>query len=522
VSDHRGSTADRAWLAIAGTLFVAFFAVVLSHALTNGLCCGDDGAIALVAKNLAGGEGYSLPLNFIGESGKFPFHQGISTGPTLILPAAALIAVVGNQIWAPSLASALVSAALLILLWRAARRDAGAWRGAAFAAFAIVLLYTLTGGEFFVHWYALLGEMPTVLLLALAAILVGRANGQASAARIAFLAGLAGGLSIHGKLLGLIGALAIGGNFAWYLVAGPDRRKALVDGLAYTAGLLLPLVLFELFRWHALGSQGYAQWLVDMHRFITNQVPGAAAAAPEVSAWTKIAERLGSLRDGTGLVLGFFAIPVVVAVALRWRDPAQRAVATAAVLCAVAGLTYVAWWLLYSNGWPRYALIGHAMIVLSAAWAAAAMRHQRGAVAVGLVALMLVVPWHGLGRMADPVRYAVKNRFLENERVTALRALGNYVDRPGSSQSIVVGYWWATLVAVEYVSHGGRRTVGYNRLYTARKDLPGTFLLRDPTWDARAKADADKSFLEFQSHCQDRALAIAPYTLTACRFDAPK
>jgi len=78
-------------------VYSAFLYLVASHALTDGLCCADDGAIALVAKSVANGDGYALPINFSSESGYFPLHAGISTGPTLILPAAAMIAVAGPQ-----------------------------------------------------------------------------------------------------------------------------------------------------------------------------------------------------------------------------------------------------------------------------------------------------------------------------------------------------------------------------------------------------------------------------------------
>ena len=106
------------WLAtaIAALLYALLSWLVASHAATDGLCCADDAAISLAAKSLAQGDGYSLPLNFRGESGNFPMDAGISSGPTVVLPAAASIRLFGAQPWAPTLASALLSLGLLALL----------------------------------------------------------------------------------------------------------------------------------------------------------------------------------------------------------------------------------------------------------------------------------------------------------------------------------------------------------------------------------------------------------------------
>src|SRR5687767_14443995 len=86
-------------LALLACVGVYHFALVYTLVFTNGLCCADDSAIAIVAKNLALGHGYATSLQHRGTPGLHAFDFGISTGPALIVPASVLIRVFGNQPW---------------------------------------------------------------------------------------------------------------------------------------------------------------------------------------------------------------------------------------------------------------------------------------------------------------------------------------------------------------------------------------------------------------------------------------
>ena len=56
----------------------------------------------------------STPLD--GSIGVKPFDPAVGTGPTVIIPAAALVYVLGNVPWAPGFATATVSFSLLVFL----------------------------------------------------------------------------------------------------------------------------------------------------------------------------------------------------------------------------------------------------------------------------------------------------------------------------------------------------------------------------------------------------------------------
>lgn len=508
--------AESLLLALSLLIGALFVYIVASHALTDGLCCGDDAAIALAAKSLAEGEGYSLPLNFIGESGRFTLHHGLSTGPTLVLPAAALIAIAGPQLWGPSMVSATLSLALLLVTTLLVGRATGVRQGVRFALVLLLSLYALTsGGGLFVQWYSLLGEMPALLLLALAAWLSSamRGDGAVGSAN-AFMAGVAAGLAVNSKLLALIGALAVGGLYAFHLVRGGGLR-AFRDGVVYTLGMLLPPVAFELFRWGTLGTEGYVQWLYSMRDFFGNQAPGASSGGFESGTFGRAKYNLATLFDATRLTWLLALLPLLSAATWLLHDRQYARLMRASMICCVVGLTYAAWWLLYSNGWPRYALIGMGVLTIAAAFGAASLRRP-AALALGTAVVLVVVPWTGLAQLQAPVGYAWRNGFIENERLTALRQVDRYLDEGQGRGSVVAGSWWASLVAVEYVSDNPRRTVGFNRLYTAKPDLPDTLLLVSPQWDDMAGANRDPVFQQFARICTTSVLSAPPFELRRC------
>ncbi|MEI7489063.1 MAG: hypothetical protein WCJ72_16970, partial [Chryseobacterium sp.] len=75
----------------------------------------DDAFFAGVAKNLVLGNGYSGSIfNQLGN-----FHVGITVGPVVILPAALMIKIFGNDYWVPSLTSViLITICFIIILYQ--------------------------------------------------------------------------------------------------------------------------------------------------------------------------------------------------------------------------------------------------------------------------------------------------------------------------------------------------------------------------------------------------------------------
>src|SRR5438093_1404318 len=193
------------YLQLAAVLLLVIFAVIVyGHVFSNGLCCADDSMYATIAKNLAFGKGYvqSTPLD--GSIGPRPFDPAVGTGPTVIVPAAALVYAVGNVPWAPGFATATISFSLLLFLGILLRNTAG---GGAYVCTSILLLYSVTAGLHFEHWYSLLGEAPAALLCAAGAGVLAKNPERRSSLVVA---SLMYGLALMAKLLSLLAFIPVG------------------------------------------------------------------------------------------------------------------------------------------------------------------------------------------------------------------------------------------------------------------------------------------------------------------------
>ena len=97
-------------------LFIWFFASSLSIAYHKAPQ-HDDAMFATIPKNFLNGYGWATSY---GE--KIPFNPDISTGPTLLLPATAMIALFGNQTWVPAMTGTIMNITLaLLILWQLSR-----------------------------------------------------------------------------------------------------------------------------------------------------------------------------------------------------------------------------------------------------------------------------------------------------------------------------------------------------------------------------------------------------------------
>jgi len=94
-------------------LFLWFFSSSLSIAYHRAPI-HDDAMFATIPKNFLNGYGWATSY---GE--KIPFNPDISTGPTLLLPATAMIAFFGNQTWVPAMTGTITNIFLVCLvLWQ--------------------------------------------------------------------------------------------------------------------------------------------------------------------------------------------------------------------------------------------------------------------------------------------------------------------------------------------------------------------------------------------------------------------
>src|SRR6185369_2172720 len=133
----------------------------------------------------------------------------ITTGPILVVPAAALIRFFGNRYWVPNLAYTLVVWILMLIMLRLVHRSI---KGGAFGACVFVVamgLLAFTSKEF-----GLLGEVPAALLVAIAALQIGRVDHDTPVSTVA-LVGLGLGCAVITKT---ISALAVPAFVLWLIL----------------------------------------------------------------------------------------------------------------------------------------------------------------------------------------------------------------------------------------------------------------------------------------------------------------
>lgn len=486
----------------------------VKFALSNPLCCADDAAIANVAKSVASGNGYALPIDFNGASGRFPFNPNISTGPTLVLPAAAAIAVFGADPRVPGLTKAVVSIFLLCWILIEVICRVKYSRGVAYGILFVVLLFLATTGANFVQWYALIGELVAALLIILSALYVATTG---SGVRAVTIGGLCLSLAILTKLLALLTVLPI----TLFAIYEADANSILAINwrrLSYFAvGLVLPLILFACWQFISLGAHGSEKWFSTLLYSVHHQVQiGGSSDTPLGGV---LASRVAGNVVASVDSYSHSVVDTIVGVGLFSMVAASYSATSAGVKRFVCCLAVVAavnlgWWLFFVSGsqWSRYALIG---VILSAACVACVPLVQMPALwkwlgvicAVCMVAPVMSpsqVVWGGL---SPPTAEGA-------ERIAALRdAIKPLEDRAGS---VLVGSWWASLVAPKYLLPADVPVVAFNKVSTVSVSYH-RYLLLNNKWDSLAHVDKDPSFLAFKSHCGDVISRNRFFTLLACR-----
>ncbi len=212
----------------------------------------DDAFFASVAKNLANGNGFSAV--FFDQD--YKFHYGISSGPALIVPAAVMIFIFGNYYWVPGLTAVLLIWVLLFAIFIASKEVVGEKRKWAFCFLTLFMMLFFSRGDGGVKlylWMRLMGEIPTTLLVILAALIFSFKNLDKS--RLVS-GGIMLGLALIIKTLSAISASAI-------LIMVTARilfdRKPIMWIAILVLCFVAPYFLFESIKIIALGWKDYLE-----------------------------------------------------------------------------------------------------------------------------------------------------------------------------------------------------------------------------------------------------------------------
>jgi hypothetical protein len=237
-----------------------------------------DGAyIATVAKNLADGEGYLTtyqPIQgYVDRNREDPsrlFNAEITTGPGMILPGAAVFAILGNHPWTASIAALVINLTIFITIFAYVRisllkEHEENWRS--FCVLAVLLLIAGTAtimhpgnlASVFRHWFEFIGEITASGYVVLGAVVAALGRGRLQSA---LGAGVLFGLAAQTKSLAVLQILVIAPLLVWHFAASLRSLKPTAMASAALAfGYAIPNVTVALWISASLSPTDYAEQL---------------------------------------------------------------------------------------------------------------------------------------------------------------------------------------------------------------------------------------------------------------------
>lgn len=388
--------------------------VIIWHSLTARFW--EDEAFNLtVPLNLLAGLGYSSDGALSGST-ITPFDPRISTGPTVLLPVAGLLALGAD----PVIGARLVPVAFWMLLITGlallGTRTAGRWAG--LLAAAVPLAFNGLGSVSPIQGPAdLLGEIPAAALLVWALIALPRR---------AWLAGLLVGLAVQAKLIALL-ALPAFAVALWVIAPGRGAPRFVSALKRSWLALLMagvPTLLVELTAFASLGPSGYISHLRGMAAFVRG---GGQQVEP-----TTITQKLetlaaawfvpGPVAVGVALVCLVLAVTgLLVATGADSRRPALMVTAAG----AVGAGAFVGWWAMASHTplWVRHPAPGvlafFPMLAVTAVWGVRMLQQRAGAFPLVGAAGVLLLTVPGMLSIAGHLAQTTERR---SETLQAQRA----------------------------------------------------------------------------------------------------
>ncbi len=454
----------------------------------------DDASFAVVSKNLADGRGYLLTLDYgnLDHRGSL-FSPKLGTGPSVILPGAAAIAVLGNEPWVPGL-SLLLTNALVLLLWVAVlRHTAGTARATAYLTMFLMSSVSLTVLHH-EHWYAFLGEYQSFILavsaFAIACLLAPRAI-------TSFAAGMLLGLAVLSKELSALSVAAFGIALVSYIAVAIALKRATVEQVLQhlrllvvaAIGTLAPIAAFEAYRLYSLGGieQWHENWAQHL-AFVQEQgFVGDASMLQRVAELNQVwGERFlhSAIATSIATAIGAFLV-------WRYCDDGRVRLFCWMLLCGFAAHT--GYWLLMSNGWPRYAFNAVLFAASIPPILLLGAKGKKGIVLCCAVTVFAIAfAWSGLrGYTSGPLRDALR----EPQGPTLAQsqiAVADYVDQASLSGTVTYAPWWAHMAAIEYL----RREPGKFASVTDLSDQAGLLVI-----DTRLPLPADNNYARLAARC---------------------
>jgi hypothetical protein len=492
-------------------LLVSFFIIVYGHVFSFQLGFADDAAIAVVAKNLASGNGYSTSIHYDGSFGISKFSSGITTGPTLVLPVALFIVIFGNKLWVPGFIVASISLVLLIFIIRNIQKQINLARALAFSTLLIFFFYNITAGLHFEHWFALLGELPATLLgIFGVTILAASPNNRRSIISACFLFGLA----FMAKMLSLLGFLPLIVWFLFSLIKEKYNRKTLLIDYLYGAlAFITPFLLFEVWKSFSLGISGYFE---NLHDFVISF--GKMAGVQDgisFSVYENFLQRSKVMSDHFGFSLFLLFLVATVLGYIVYTYANRRYVRLLFTFLMLGAFFHLFYWILSSKDWPRYFLIG--LFLYFTALSCILFVKLPHSIIFTIVLFLIIIFSSPLKRLKEPVSNVLEYQYNYNTRLVNLLKTVEFL-KDYEQNKPFISSWWATIVDVEYAMP---TLQNFKRFDQLNKNDYGRnlILVRNTKWTNYSPlAEFDK----WERRCGEILLDAPPYLVSRCIYEPKK
>jgi hypothetical protein len=465
------------------TIIGAFLFLPLLMTLSLGVCCYDDASFAVVAKNFAHGLGYTLTLNYQGAdfSGS-AFDPALGQGPVGILPVALAIWLFGAHPITPGLTQIIMEFFLLLLISKFLLASFSVKRVSALL-FVSLTLISIISKLHYAHWYAMLGESISALLLICAYAIW---NSPERSKKHIILTGIFLSFAVLTKEISAIFVIA----FMMFAISrcffsNQDQTKLTPRSLLLLSfSGILPFLMFEFCRLYTLGWQGtISNWRAHI-AFIKNQTPDRSIPFSILDQY-QIRSQLSESNFFIGLSI-FLLIAIFAIILLK--KPLKSRNADFIFPIGLGIFLYFLYWTFLSSGPARYLYIA---VLIWCFFISLPILTHKNLLKACLPALccLVFIPASSTKFFSQIIiennALAVKSK-TSTANLPELNAL-NYlnVNMPGEK---IFTPWWSHVAALEYLSPQSAR---FNGGAFAEKRPQSTIIIN---WDiAKAFDGLDKT-----------------------------
>jgi hypothetical protein len=451
---------------------LAYILICLSGVVSNFLVY-DDAYNATVAKNLSAGYGYTTSFD-----SRIRFNPEVTTGPSLIIPAALFIHLFGTKYWVPAFSSSIISICLITIILIAmyyqltkstiisgnAKKD---WTYFLLTAFIICVFWfpEARGIRFIGEYPAALFVSSGVLILFIPGI----------NKKFVFLGGVLLGLAILTKLVALTLVLPI--FLIWTVFFLSDSRKSASQQRVYSifillSGITLPSLIFEISKMLALGFSDYLslKHLEIAYFNLSGSGISEMLASPSIYAYivnnikTNISV-LTSAPEATYRLYSYLVCSVAIVGCYVYRLQKKKVISSLdrlSVTLLLSITTCISWWILFnSQGW--YRTISPAIIIMSISIIISLFSlFKRRALPVMIMSLILWV-------FSSPLQWQNIFHFpiVPKEMVSSAEHTVDYLSNFKSDGKVLLGCgWWANR-RLEYFSP---EILNFKQCFTSKID----------------------------------------------------